>query len=196
MNQTGEHPRYYGKYRAIVMNNIDVMQEGKILVELPDVLPITSTWAMPCVPISGVQCGFFMLPAIGAKVWIEFEQGDLDYPIWVGGFWGSAADVPALALIPAPPPGQVFCLQTQMQTTLLLSDLPAPTGGIMLKTTQGATVLINDATGITIQNGKGATITMLGPAITIAAPTINLAGAAVNIDGAAVTINKGALVVT
>jgi uncharacterized protein involved in type VI secretion and phage assembly len=189
-------PRYYGKYRAIVMNNIDVMNEGKILVELPDALPITSTWAVPCVPIAGVQSGFFMVPAIGAKVWIEFEQGDIDCPIWVGGFWGSAADIPAMALIPAPPPGQVFCLQTQLQTTFLMSDLPAPTGGIILKTTMGATVMINDATGITIQNGKGAMITMTGPAITITAPTITLTGAAVNITGGAVNINQGALLVT
>ena len=30
----------------------------------------------------------------------RFEQGDPDYPIWTGGFWGSAAEVPALALAP------------------------------------------------------------------------------------------------
>ena len=48
-----------------------------------------TTWAMPCVPIAGKQEGVYMVPQIGAGVWIEFEQGDPDYPIWVGGFWGA-----------------------------------------------------------------------------------------------------------
>ena len=57
---------------------------------------------MPCVPFAGQQSGVFVLPQIGAGVWVEFEQGDPDYPIWVGGFWGSAAEVPALALAGLP----------------------------------------------------------------------------------------------
>src|SRR3546814_14827184 len=47
---------------------------------------------------SDLQSGVYVVPQIGAGVWIEFEHGDLDYPVWVGGFWGSAAEVPALAL--------------------------------------------------------------------------------------------------
>jgi hypothetical protein len=56
---------------------------------------------------------------------MEFEQGDLDRPIWCGGFWGSAADVPAFALAPPPSgPGQNMVLQTTGQASLALSDAP------------------------------------------------------------------------
>ena len=94
-----EQTRFYGKYRGMVFNNIDPMQTGRIQVQVPDVLgPGKTSWAMPCVPFAGKQSGVFVLPQIGDGVWVEFEQGDIDYPIWVGGFWGSTAEVPALAL--------------------------------------------------------------------------------------------------
>src|SRR6516162_160057 len=91
--------QYYGKYRGTVLNNVDPMQMGRIQVVVPDVTSVLpTTWALPCVPMAGPQCGEFTVPPIGAAVWVEFEHGDRDYPIWIGGFWGSAAEVPALAL--------------------------------------------------------------------------------------------------
>ena len=158
--------KFWGKYRATVLNNIDPMQIGRILVTVPDVQGIIpSSWAMPCVPIAGKQMGTYFVPQIGAGVWVEFEQGDPDYPVWVGGYWGSAAEVPALALAGNPASPSIV-LQTALQNALVVSDLPGPTGGIMLKSTTGATIIVND-TGIYIQNGKGASIIMTGPTVTI-----------------------------
>jgi uncharacterized protein involved in type VI secretion and phage assembly len=158
--------KFYGKYRGTVINNIDPMQMGRILVMVPDVSALLPTsWAMPCVPIAGKQMGMYCVPQIGAGVWIEFEQGDPDFPIWVGGFWGSTAEVPALALAGNPVSPSIV-LQTGLQNALIISDLPGPTGGIMLKSTTGATLIVND-TGIYIQNGKGASIVMVGPSVTI-----------------------------
>ncbi len=158
--------KYYGKYRGTVMDNIDPMQMGRLMVQVPDVSNILpSTWAMPCVPFAGIQAGMFAVPAIGSGVWVEFEQGDADYPIWVGCFWGSAAEVPALALA-APPALQQVVIQTTGQNTLIISDVPGPTGGILLKSATGALISITD-TGITISNGQGATIAMTGPAVTV-----------------------------
>ena len=159
--------KFYGKYRGTVINNIDPMQIGRILVMVPEVSSLLpSSWAMPCLPIAGKQEGIFAVPQLGAGVWVEFEHGDPDYPIWVGGFWGTAAEVPALALLPAPPPGQNIVVQTTGQNTLLLSDVPGPTGGIMLKTLTNAMIVINDV-GIIISNGKGASIVLAGPTVTI-----------------------------
>jgi uncharacterized protein involved in type VI secretion and phage assembly len=105
------------------------------------------------------------VPPIGANVWIEFEQGDPDYPIWVGCFWGTAAEVPALALL-SPPAVPAITFQTMLQNGITISDVPGPTGGIMIKSTTGATLIVND-TGIYIQNGKGASIIMVGPTVTV-----------------------------
>lgn len=156
----------YGKYRGLVLNNVDPLQKARILVQVPDVLGLgTSSWAMPCVPIAGPQMGVYVVPPIGGGVWVEFEGGNTDFPIWTGGFWGSAAEVPVLALAPAIPGSPNIVLQTLGQNTLSISDVPG-TGGIMLKSTTGAMILVNDV-GITISNGKGATIVMAGPTVTI-----------------------------
>ena len=106
------------------------------------------------------------MPQIGAGVWVEFEQGDPDYPIWAGCFWGSAAEVPALALAGAAGAARASCCRRRCRTASSISDLPGPTGGIMLKSATGATIIVND-TGIYIQNGKGASIVMTGPTVTI-----------------------------
>jgi Type VI secretion system/phage-baseplate injector OB domain len=165
-----EGQKFFGKYRGTVVNNIDPEQIGRIQAIVPAVSNVVPTsWAMPCVPFAGKAEGFFAVPQIGAGVWIEFEGGDPDKPIWVGGFWGVFAEVPPLALVPPPiPPGQNVCIQTTLQNMMMVSDAPPTplTGGIVLKSTTGAMIVVND-TGIYIQNGKGASITMIGPAVDI-----------------------------
>jgi uncharacterized protein involved in type VI secretion and phage assembly len=158
--------QFFGKYRGTVVNNIDPMQMGRLQAIVPDVTSLLPTsWALPCVPMAGPQAGQFVVPPIGAAVWMEFEQGDPDYPIWTGCFWGSAAEVPALALA-TPPPLQTIVLQTIGQNTLMISDTPGPTGGILLKSTTGALISISEI-GITISNGQGATIILAGPTVTV-----------------------------
>ncbi|HEX5208418.1 MAG TPA: phage baseplate assembly protein V [Steroidobacteraceae bacterium] len=165
--------QFFGKYRATVLNNIDPMQIGRIQVTVPDVSSFVPTsWAMPCVPVAGIQMGVYTVPPIGAGVWVEFEQGDPDYPIWVGCYWGQAGEVPGLAHL-APPVIAAIVLQTTLQNGVLISDLPGPTGGIMLKSAAGASLIVND-TGIYLQNGKGASITLIGPTVTVNAGALTV----------------------
>src|SRR5271166_5852979 len=145
----GTKPLFYGKYRGVVIDNIDPIQIGRILAQVPDVLDeVPSRWALPSVPAAGIQAGMFIVPPIGAQVWIEFERGDPDYPIWTGGFWGAPPDIPALAISPPPiPPGQTIVLQTTGQNTLALSDAPPSpnSGGIILAAVGGASIVVNDS---------------------------------------------------
>jgi hypothetical protein len=95
---------FFGKYRGKVENNIDPQQMGRIQVSAPAVLGDGRlSWAMPCAPFAGPGVGFFAVPPVGANVWVEFEGGDPDYPIWSGGFWGlgEAPVTPALAFTKA-----------------------------------------------------------------------------------------------
>jgi hypothetical protein len=175
----GNAKRYYGKYRGLVIDNIDPMQIARVMLQCPDVLGETpSSWAMPCVPSAGIQAGCFIVPPIGSQVWVEFEQGNPDYPIWTGGFWGVVADVPVLATAPPPiPPGGNICLQTTGENMLLLSDAPPTplTGGIVLKGASGAMLVINES-GIYISNGQGATITLIGPTVAINLTALTVVG--------------------
>ena len=160
--------KYYGKYRGTVINNIDPMHLGRIQVQVAEVTGlIPESWAMPCVPIAGTQAGIFIVPPLLSNVWVEFEHGDPRHPIWVGGFWGSIADVPILELAPpAVPPGQNIVIQPSPVTALVLSDsVPTPvSGGIVLKS--GLSMIVVNSTGVYITNGT-ASITMIGPTVTV-----------------------------
>ena len=91
MSDTPQQTRYYGKFRGTVVNNVDPMQIGRILVSVPDASgPVPTSWAMPCLPVSGIQSGIFTVPPVGAGVWVEFEQGDPDYPKFAA-YWLSYA---------------------------------------------------------------------------------------------------------
>lgn len=162
---TASPSSFYGKYRGTVVNNIDPLLTGRIQVMVPDLAGfVPGTWAMPCVPVAGLNMGLFTVPPIGAGVWVEFEHGDPEYPIWVGGYWGSAAETPTLSKT-VPPAIAGITLQTTLNNGIVISDLPG-VGGILLQTATGAMISINDV-GITISNGKGAVITLVGPAVDI-----------------------------
>lgn len=108
-----EH-KYYGKYRGIVVDNNDPENLGRLKVKVPSVLgnDVVTGWAMPCLPYGGApDQGFFFIPEVEAGVWIEFEAGDLEYPIWVGTFWskpGGAAETPKPADTQSPPTRKII----------------------------------------------------------------------------------------
>jgi uncharacterized protein involved in type VI secretion and phage assembly len=165
--------KYWGKYRGTVVNNADPQQIGRLLVEVPNVGGLSpNSWAMPCLPMTCKQAGVWVLPQVGNGVWVEFEHGDIDYPIWTGCWYGSVAEVPPMALL-APPSQPNIVLQTGGQTMLVLGDAPGPTGGILLKTSTGAMIAINDA-GIIISNGNGATIELIGSTVTVNAGALTV----------------------
>jgi uncharacterized protein involved in type VI secretion and phage assembly len=78
----------FGKYRAIVVNIQDKLHMGRILVKCPQIYGESdSPYCLPCMPFTGNNYGTIMLPDINSTVWIEFEEGDTDYPVWTGGWW-------------------------------------------------------------------------------------------------------------
>lgn len=173
--------KYWGKYPGTVLNNIDPERRGRLQLIVPDVHSLLpTTWAEACVPLAGPTgppMGVYMVPPIGAGVWVEFEHGNFDKPIWVGCRWGLQSDIPLAAhLGNAADPNIV--IQSLLQHAIVISDMPPavpppvmpppapPTGGITLRSASGASIVVNDA-GVFISNGKGAIITMVGPTITI-----------------------------
>jgi uncharacterized protein involved in type VI secretion and phage assembly len=156
---------FYGKYRGVVTDNQDPLMIGRVRARVPDVMGSDeSGWAMPCAPFGGRGMGFFALPTVGAGVWIEFEHGDPDYPIWSGCWWGSLAEMPPTLLIPPPPYNKVM-IRTDAGHSIVLDDTPG-IGGITLQTSGGQKIVMN-ALGIQIDDGMGGSIDMLGPQVSV-----------------------------
>ena len=156
---------FFGKYRGKVTDNLDPLMLGRIRAEVPDIMGgHKSGWALPCAPFGGDTTGFFAVPKTGAGVWIEFEHGDPDFPIWSGCWWGSAAEMPSALLVP-PPPSNKLLIQTAGGHSVLIDDTPG-TGGITLETATGQKISLT-ALGIEIDNGMGASIKLTGPQISM-----------------------------
>ena len=163
--------KFWGKYRGTVLQNIDPERRGRLQLMVPDVLSLVpSTWAEACVPLAGPTgppMGVYMVPPIGAGVWVEFEQGDPNRPVWVGCRWGAQSDIPNQALMGNPADPNIV-IQSLAQHSIMISDMPPSpsTGGIILTSASGAKIVVNDA-GIFIDNGKGATVELIGPSVQI-----------------------------
>ncbi len=81
---------HYGKYRGRVESVVDPMVLLRIRVTVPAVFDEAAVWATPCVPV-----GYLGVPTVGTGVWVEFEGGDTDYPIWSGCWLEEPGTVPA-----------------------------------------------------------------------------------------------------
>lgn len=89
-----EQSRFYGKYRGLVRDIDDPESLCRITAEVPAVYEEKeSPWCLPCFPFAGKKHGLVLLPEVGDGVWIEFEAGDIDRPIW-SGFWFASNEQP------------------------------------------------------------------------------------------------------
>ena len=152
-------PPFLGKFRATVSDNRDPLMKARVRVKAVDVYgEEESGWALPALPYTGDGVGLFLVPPTGASVWVEFEHGDPDYPIWAGGFW-SETEVPA-----SPGIAEMKVLKTDT-ATITLDDTPGA-GGVTIETTAGMKIKI-DMSGIEISNGLNATVKLQGPKVSI-----------------------------
>lgn len=150
--------KFYGKYRGIVIDNNDPENLGRLKVMVPSVLgnDVVTGWAIPCLPYGGAaDQGFFFIPEVNAGVWVEFEAGDLEYPIWVGTFWskpGGATELPKPADSQSPPTSKI--IKTKKGHTIELADKDGDEG-IKLLHSKGAIIEFSSNGDIKIEtNGK------------------------------------------
>lgn len=137
--------RFYGKYRGSV-TDVDA-STLRIKAKVPAVLGTQVTgWCMPCVPYAGKNVGLAFLPEQGSGVWIEFEGGDVSYPIWVGCYWRSGEQ-------PSDATPTVKAIVTTSPHKILLDD---DAGSITISDSNQNTVTL-DSSGITLTRG-GSTV--------------------------------------
>ncbi|TQM64940.1 phage baseplate assembly protein V [Humibacillus xanthopallidus] len=161
-------PRFFGKYRGTVENNIDPMQQGRVQVSCPAVLGSGQlSWAMPCTPYAGSGVGLFLVPPVGANVWVEFEAGNPNNPILGGCFWGTG-EVPA-----TPALAEMKVLKTDSMS-IELSDLPG-------------------AGGITVSVSSPAVAMSISISATSSGVEVSVGASKITLSPVSVSINDGAL---
>lgn len=158
--------RYFGKYRGEVVGNDDPLSQGRLQVTIPAVMGEEKLWALPCTPYAGPDLGFFALPPVGARVWVEFEGGNTDYPIWSGCYW-LAGQLPRADASP----------------------------DVVFLRTPGATIRIEDSGTVEIETVGGTKLVLSGSEITLEAPAIKQSanGGSVELSAGGFDAMNGAL---
>lgn len=72
--------RYYGVYRGVVKSTSDPIKKRRVKLVVPQTTGEQVTnWAWPLNPQTPV-------PQVGQGVWVTYQGGDPDYPVWVNFF--------------------------------------------------------------------------------------------------------------
>jgi uncharacterized protein involved in type VI secretion and phage assembly len=195
---------FFGKYRGLVVDNADPQQLGRLKLRVPSLLgdQVVTGWATPCVPYGGADNqGFLMIPDVDAGVWVEFEEGDLEFPIWVGTYWSRPSGTTEL---PRPngddaaeageaqdPPTRKI-LKTAKGHTIQLEDKDGEEAIIIVEGANKHFILLN-GDGITIQDAAGNSLVMSASAVTLTAKadlTIDASGKALVIKASTIDLQK------
>ena len=144
---------YFGKYRGTVLDNQDPLSQARVAVDVPGVLGAGgSAWASACLPWPASPLLPAVVPAVGSAVWVEFEAGNPDYPVWTGYQWDPTALPQAGGLTIATASGSIA-----------LTDAD---GSITLAAAAGARIVLSRS-GIEIDNGRGARVSLDGPTVSV-----------------------------
>jgi len=175
--------RVFGKYRGFVVDNADPEKRGRLKIKVPSVLgdETVTGWAMPCVPYGGdANQGFLFIPEVDAGVWVEFEEGNLELPIWVGTFWSAPGRVSEL-----PKPNDAEGAEE--------SDIQGPPTRKIIKTLKGHTIQFEDKDGeemvtvVEAQNKNVITMNKDGIKVT---DGVNGQEVVLDVDGVMIQSNK------
>lgn len=196
--------RFYGKYRGIVVDNEDPAKLGRLKVKVPSVLgpDVVTGWATPCAPYGGAaDQGFLFVPERDAAVWVEFEEGDLEFPIWVGAPWSTPdgeSELPKPVSadgdeqdVPDPPTAKV--IKTLKGHTIQLEDADDEEMVLVREGSQGHLIVLGKD-GVRISDSAGNSIEMTSDAMTLTAAvpfTIDAAGQPVSIVCDRIDLKKG-----
>jgi hypothetical protein len=186
--------KFYGKHSGTVVDNADPAQRGGVCVTVPSVLGSAApVWARPCFPY-----GHFFVPDVGTQVWVEFEGGHVDYPIWVGMWWPVDKTPPESRH--TPPTHRV--VQTPSGHTIELSDEDGeetvivrhkqnsflalqPDGSVVVSNKNGANLFLNaGGKEATLTGQQGHMVTMTKDALVI----VNDAGSVFELKGDTATV--------
>jgi uncharacterized protein involved in type VI secretion and phage assembly len=153
--------KWYGKYRGVVTDNQDPSGQGRIKARVPDVLgEVETNWALPCAPYAGDGSGAYLVPAPGTGVWMEFEAGDVNRPIWSGCCWSGGQTPRGPNGAPAAPP-----LKMVRSETGLLLTLDDQAQQVTLSDASGSNCLCIDVQGGSVKIKAAARVVVEAPQV-------------------------------
>lgn len=154
---------YYAKYTGVVVDNQDAQKLGILQVSVPTIFPpderVPARAALPF--------GHFFVPEVDTRVWVEFEGGDPEFPLWTGvqhsaGTWPdeAAASPPTVRAVKTVSGHLLIFDDTDGAESIILTDgknaheLRFDADGVTLTDGKNGHVIVFDSGGVTITDGK------------------------------------------
>lgn len=187
--------RYYGKYRGVVLDNIDpdpLAPPGRILAEVPSIPGMLLNWAMPCVPFAGPEMGLWAIPPIGANVWIEFEGANANSPIWSGCFWSEPEEFPLPKTLSPEDPSLVSIFTMGFIT--IISNITPAEGGLTIEiidpVVEVPITISCNSLGVEVQNGVSTAVLNPEEGITLTAgeTVVAMTDAAMEVESSEINV--------
>ena len=177
-----------GVHSAIVVDNVDPANGGRVKVRLPQVLVAGGgaheAWARIATLMAGANRGTWFIPDVGDEVVVAFEQGNLDCPYILGSLWSSGN----------PPPGTMAVdnnnkklVRSRNGVQITLDDQDGRES-IIIETPGGQKLTLEDGPGavvLTDSNGNSVELRTNGITVNAASRVI--------VNASAVEVNAGAV---
>jgi hypothetical protein len=169
--------RFFGKYRGRVSDNDDPLKVGRIRAKVSDVYgDEESGWALPCFPHAAAGSVIYSVPPVDSWVWMEFEYGNADKPIYTGCFFPDdptavAATIAQLLPLVGVDKDKIALktsewLITVESSKIVLASLQGPLARTRLEVTANSIKLTNEQAP-NMPSPPAATIEMSGPTVNI-----------------------------
>ena len=188
LDETSRHVgRYYGKFRATVVDTADEDHRGLLTVEVPDVFGDgVVVAAEACLPYAQ-----FATPPHGATVWVEFEAGDPERPLWVG----TAVTSETAAKVK---PETLLLTHTGDAAVSLGDDgqvlLSSPSGSYLHLDAANESATLAEGHGNFLSMGDGgvSVVNNEGTVVNVTGDTVHIRAAKVVIEATTVSLGAGA----
>jgi phage baseplate assembly protein V len=179
-----------GVYPAIVVDNVDPANSGRVKVRLPQVLVAGEgrheVWARIATLMAGANRGTWVIPDVGDEVVVAFEQGNLDHPYVLGGLWNR--DNPPPETMDVSNNKKLVRSRNGVQITL---DDQSGRESIIIETPGGQKLTLEDGPGaVVLTDSNGNSVELRTNGITVnAASRVILNASAVEVNAGVVSVS-------
>ena len=187
----GQVAPLYGVYPAIVTDNVDADNMGRVQVRLPWLSSYEGevvTWARIATLMAGNQRGTYFMPEVDDEVLVAFEAGNAQRPYVVGALWNGKDEPP----ITDNSDNNQKQICSRNGITITLNDEDG-SEQLTCETPAGQTLTLKDGPGtIEIKDASGNRITVEPSGITIQSSTnIKVNGTMVDINASMLRVTAG-----